>query len=107
MTNAAKTIVAAAEDAVAPAALCGAPSMEKLGQTRVGHMQLHSHIGVLNLDPWCPLAALEMSRMFFYSLRETNIKVQFLGKMKKKLKENSLNEKYLETSFLEVAEFLQ
>merc|ERR1711894_271597 len=53
MTNAAKTIVAAAEDAVA-AALC-APSMEKFGQTRVGHMQLHSHIGVLNLDP-CPLA---------------------------------------------------
>ena len=37
------------------AALCAAPSMEKFGQTRVGHMQLHSHIGVLNLAP-CPPA---------------------------------------------------
>ena len=26
-------------------------SMEKFGQTSVGHMQLHSHIGVLKLAP--------------------------------------------------------
>ena len=51
---AAKTTVASSEEEEAvrlAAALWLAPSMEKLGQTRVGHMQLHSHIGVLNLDP--------------------------------------------------------
>ena len=52
-TNAAKTAVEEAAVAVV-AALC-AESMEKFGQTSVGHMQLHSHIGVLNLDP-CPPA---------------------------------------------------
>ena len=48
----ATTIVASSEEeaVMLAAALWLVPSMEKLGQTRVGHMQLHSHIGVLNLD---------------------------------------------------------